>query len=245
MVRTDAKCVRTNRADGSFLSFRETRRAAREAGKPIGDYLESIWNCVGQADRVVQRMQQLGCLSRCENVLEIGPGSGRFLQAVRHCANPNHYEIYETALEWARWLSKTNSPYVVQQPADGHSLSATTDRSCDLVHGHGVFVYLPPLISFEYFKEMARVCRLEGHIIFDFFPSEEFDEASVLRWLSTNDRFATVLPRSAVTRFFERRGFTVVGEFYRRVSEGRGLYLAFRRQKDMRRKRLGRLSELA
>lgn len=213
-----------------FLDFQRTARAAGNAKKSIADYLEVIWDCEGQADRVSQWMQQVGCYSVCETIVEIGPGSGRFLLPTLERAKPSRYEIYETAHRWAGWLTASNQPRVVNQPADGHSLSATKDASCELVHAHGVFVYLNPLICFEYFLEMMRVSSPRGHVVFDFFPTEGFDECTVLKWLTTKDRFATILPYKLVVSFFQRRGFNMIGTFSRPVSAGLATYVAFRNE---------------
>lgn len=220
-----------------FLDFRRTERAARKAGRPIGDYLEEIWNCVGQADRISRWMQEIGCYADCATIVEIGPGSGRFLRPTLERAGPLRYEIYETARLWAKWLTASNRPHVINQPADGWSLGATRSASCELVHAHGVFVYLNPLTCFEYFQEMIRVAAPGGHVVFDFFPSEDFDERAVLAWLAGKDRFATVLPRRLVTAFFRRRGFDLIATCHRPVAAGRATYLAFRHAGQLRSRR--------
>jgi hypothetical protein len=211
-----------------FLDFHRTELAAQKAGKPIGDYLEGIWNCEGQADRVSRWMQKIGCYEDCGTILEIGPGSGRFLRPTLERARPGRYEIYETARCWAEWLARSNRPQVIAQPADGRSLGATQTASCDLVHAHGVFVYLKPLTSFEYFGELVRVASSTAHVVFDFFPSEGFDERAVLAWLAGKDRFATLLPRRLVTGFFRHRGFELIATCHRQVAAGRATYVAFR-----------------
>jgi SAM-dependent methyltransferase len=211
-----------------FLDFARTEAAARKAGTPIGQYLETIWNCRGQADRISRWMQHIGCYAGCSTIVEIGPGSGRFLLPTLRRAGPARYEIYETARRWADWLAASNRPHVINQPADGCSLGATPAAGCELVHAHGVFVYLNPLTCFDYFQEMMRVVAPGGHVVFDFFASESFDERTVLAWLATRDRFATVLPRRLVVAFFERRGFDLIATHHRPVAAGRAIYLAFR-----------------
>jgi hypothetical protein len=213
---------------GRFLDFRRTELAARRAGKPIADYLEEIWHCEGQADRISGWMQEIGCYQSCNTILEIGPGSGRFLSQTLDRASPTRYEIYETARSWAEWLASSHSPYVIIQPADGWSLCATPTASCQLVHAHGVFVYLKLLTCFEYFAEMIRVASPHAHIIFDFFPSESFDERAVSAWLASKDRFATLLPRNLVINFFQSRGFYLLATCNRSVGPGQATYLAFR-----------------
>jgi hypothetical protein len=213
---------------GRFLDFRKTELAARRAGKPVADYLEEIWNCQGQATRISEWMQKIGCYQSCKTILEIGPGSGRFLGPTMDRARPTRYEIYETARRWAEWLASSNTPHVVAQPANGRTLDATASASCDLVHAHGVFVYLKLLTAFEYFGEMIRVSSPNGYVIFDFFPCESFDEGSVSSWLASNDRFVTLLPRKLVIEFFRQRGFHLLATCNRSVGAGKATYLAFR-----------------
>jgi hypothetical protein len=221
---------------GRFLDFGRTEVAARKAGRPIGDYLEEIWNCVGQADRISRWMQEIGCYEACTTILEIGPGSGRFLRPTLERAKPVRYEIYETARRWAEWLATCNRPQVIAQPANGWSLGSTQSASCELVHAHGVFVYLSPLTCFEYFQEMIRVASPTGHIVFDFFPSESFNERAISAWLAGKDRFATILPRRLVTDFFRRRGLELIATSYRPVAAGRATYLAFRKAGETHRR---------
>jgi hypothetical protein len=213
---------------GPFLNFRRTQLAARKSGKPIAQYLEEIWNCVGQGERVSRWMEEIGCYSACTTILEIGPGSGRFLLPTLERTRPVRYEIYETARGWSEWLANSNRPHVIAQPANGRSLDATRSASCELVHAHGVFVYLNPLTCFEYFEEMIRVASPGGHIVFDFFPSENFNESAITKWLRGKERFAIVLPGIIVTEFFRRRGCELIATCHRSVASGRAKYLAFR-----------------
>jgi hypothetical protein len=224
----------TVRRRRQFIDFRRTEQAAKKAAMPIAEYLEDQWNCQGQADRVSSWMQESGFYAGCRTIVEIGPGSGRFLVPTLERAKPLRYEIYETASLWAQWLVRANQPYVISRPADGWSLGATPSDSCELAHAHGVFVYLNPLTCFEYFMEMMRVTMPGGHVVFDFFPCDSFDERSVLAWLAVKDRFATLLPRPVVTQFFQRRGYDLVSTFHRRVAAGRATYLAFRNVGDLR-----------
>jgi hypothetical protein len=173
-------------------------------------------------------MQEIGCYRACTTILEIGPGSGRFLLPTLERTKPVRYEIYETARRWAEWLANSNYPHVILQPANGRSLNATRSASCELVHAHGVFVYLNPLTCFEYFQEMIRVVSPGGHIVFDFFPSEDFSETTISAWLSSKERFAILLPSGIVIKFFRQRGFELIGTCHRRVAADTAKYVAFR-----------------
>ena len=133
--------------------------AAAAAGLSVGDYVDVTYNVAGATQGTIDGMSGLGVFSApVETVLEIGPGSGRYLEkVVRKCA-PARYEIYETAQAWADYLERRHR--VVRQPASGSSLSDTADASIDLVHAHKVFVCTPFLITCRYWLEMLRVARL-------------------------------------------------------------------------------------
>ncbi|HVU89660.1 MAG TPA: class I SAM-dependent methyltransferase [Pirellulales bacterium] len=212
-----------------FLDFDETITAANAAKQEVGDYLETLWGCVGQATTVVEEM-----LSHCEltkgiSVLEIGPGSGRFLKHTLDRLESCTYEIYETAPAWERWLYSTFKS-VIARAADGISLSQTESGSCHLVHAHGVFVYVPLLVSFSYFREMMRVCRPGGYVVFDMFPEDTFDSEEINKWLQTPERFPVVLPRGTVEAWFSSGAFYLVHQFNRRVGPGQAQYLIFKKK---------------
>jgi hypothetical protein len=213
-----------------YIDAKATVQAAKARGQSVCEYVENLWgeSQVGATARVVQEMSKVGCLAPCERVLEIGPGTGRYLELVLRQTRPEQYEIYETADDWATWLTSTYGPRVVRQPADGRTLRHTPSHSCGLVHAHGVFVYLSLLHAFEYFAEMIRVCRHQGSIVFDFYPAEGFDEAMILRWLQHDDRYPVVLPAAHVESFFVNRGCHLIHEFDRPQRHGRSHYFVFR-----------------
>jgi hypothetical protein len=191
-----------------------------------------MWKICGASavpPRVVQQMSEAGCLAPCERVLEIGPGTGRYLELVLGKISPEQYEIYETANDWATWLESAYGPCVVRHSADGRTLRHTPSHSCGLVHAHGVFVYLSLLHAFEYFAEIIRVCRRQGSIVFDFFPAEGFDEAMIQRWLQHDDRYPVLLPAVHVQSFFTNRGCHLIHEFDRPYGHGRSHYFVFRK----------------
>src|SRR5207247_1581083 len=99
------------------------------------------------------------------------------------------------------------APTAIRQPADGHSLRATSDRSCQLVCAHGVFVYLSFLNVFECLGEVARVCALGGHLVFDCFTEEEFTPGMIDKWLSASARYPVVIPRACILGYLSARSF--------------------------------------
>jgi hypothetical protein len=210
-----------------FIDARSTLAAAEARGMSVGEYVETIWNQRGATARVIDEVDQVVNLPACKHILEIGPGTGRYLAHILDRTTPKRYEIYETADDWASWLTATYAPPVVRQPADGSSLQHTADGACDLVHAHGVFVYLKFLHCFEYFTEMMRVCAPNGNIAFDIYPTETFDEDAILRWLTYPDRYPVVLDKEQVVAFFANRGFNLVHQFSNPYGHGTSHYLIF------------------
>jgi SAM-dependent methyltransferase len=207
---------------------RETVAAAHAAGQTVCQYVETLWDQLGCTARVVAEMEAAGVVP-CERVVEIGPGTGRYLELVLRMVSPKQYDIYEIADDWAEWLARTYSPLVVRQFTDGHTLSATPDESCGLVHAHGVFVYLSILHAYEYFLHMLRVCRPNGFIVFDFYKAESFDEAMIMNWLPHKEQFPVALMQQHMECFFRNRGCELIREFDNKHSHGYSHYVAFQK----------------
>ncbi len=215
---------------GPYIDARETISAATARGLSVCEYVEELWDQRGVTDRVIAELKKNGSLSHTDRVCEIGPGTGRYLERVIREVGPHTYDIYEIADDWAEWLSKTYSPPVVRQPADGHTLSHTPSGSCGLVHAHGVFVSLPLLHAFEYFAEMARVCAPGGYVAFDIFLPSQFSASRIRKWLASPHRYPVLLPIDGIEAFFAEHDFRPVHRFDSRHGEGFSTYLVFQKQ---------------
>ncbi|MYS09986.1 hypothetical protein GTW71_26940, partial [Streptomyces sp. SID6041] len=108
-----------------FLPFEPTMRAARSAGMSVGDYLDEVMNGTpGATQSTIDELRGLGIFAAGpKTVLEIGPGSGRYLEKTLKECTPDRYEIYETAKPWADYLVETFR--VVAQPTAEGDLGAT------------------------------------------------------------------------------------------------------------------------
>ena len=235
------RLVRVRDRPGRYLDARATVSAATTRGISVCEYVEELWDQRGVTDGVIAELKKSGSLSKTDRVCEIGPVTGRYLERVIREVGPRAYDIYEIADDWAEWLSKTYSPPVVRQPADGHTLSHTPSGSCGLVHAHGVFVYLPLLHAFEYFAEMARVCASKGYLVFDIYPPDHFSASQIRRWLASPHRYPVPLPREAIEAFFAESDLRPVHRFDSRHGQGFSTYLVFQKQAaEADRKRLTR-----
>ncbi|WP_338702802.1 class I SAM-dependent methyltransferase [Streptomyces sp. Q6] len=209
LARTGFDIVRSTRPRGGvddFIPFEATMRAARAAGLSVGDYIDEVMNGTPGATRsTIEELGALGVFAADpRTVLEIGPGSGRYLEQTLKECSPSRYEIYETAAPWADYLVETFG--VVARPVAGWSLAPTPDASVDLVQAHKVFNTLTFLGTSRYFFEMARVTRPGGRIVFDVMTESCLDPAAVRAWATRggdgHDSYPAAVPRRMCVDLF-------------------------------------------
>jgi SAM-dependent methyltransferase len=216
----------------SYLNFRETLKLATQAGVAVGDFIEVRSKVPHTSQQTLDNMAELGVFgAKVDRVCEIGPGSGRYLAKTIQCCNPQYYEIYETASDWAQWLVQEYR--VVSQSADGVSLKMTPSSSIDLVQAHKVFPGLSFFSAVRYFEEMARVTREGGKVVLDILDEDCMDDQTVARWLAPEvaidkwDFTASMIPRKYAIDFFVKRGFALRGSFFIDLWPGKTEYLVF------------------
>jgi SAM-dependent methyltransferase len=218
--RTGFDIVRsTNNRGGvdDFIPFEATMRAARAAGLSVGDYIDGVMNGTpGATQSTVDELRALGVFAvEPDTVLEIGPGSGRYLERTLKECSPGRYEIYETAAPWADYLVETFG--VVARPTAECSLAPTPDGSIDLVQAHKVFNTLTFLGTCRYFFEMARVARPGGRIVFDIMTETCLDPATMRAWATQggagHDSYPAAMPRETCVDLFATLGCGLKASF--------------------------------
>ena len=216
----------------NFIPFEITIKAAQGAGLSIGDYIDSVINNIpGATQATIDGMSRLGVFSgQIAKVVEIGPGSGRYLEKTIEACSPSLYEIYETAGPWASYIvSKFN---VALQPTDGKTLRSTPEGSADLVHAHKVFNSIPFVETYSYWTEMARVARSGAHVVFDIMTEDCLDSSTLEKWVAEetgNGVYPAIMPRSLAIECFESRGFALVGTYIVPLGPGRSETFVFRK----------------
>jgi SAM-dependent methyltransferase len=201
-----------------YLSAREVVTKARQKNLSLCEYLEE--NNVGgvgkRRDLIINALQQYLPL-RLTNVLEIGAGTGMYLERIVELCSPTTYEVYETSLEWVGYLNQVYSERTGLKchNADGSSLRGTTSASVDAAFCHGVFVYLPLITTIGYLEEMVRVTKPEGWIIFDCFLTQNFGVDIVKQWQSDPYRytFPVAISEDLIKEFLAKYGLICVGRF--------------------------------
>jgi hypothetical protein len=216
-----------SRRRGPYIDLKQTIKNAEAKSETICEYVEELWNIKGNTDFIVDHLKKIGVLTPCEEVCEIGPGTGRYLERLLKQLRPIRYHIYEIDRRWADYLSRTYK--VIAHPADGHSLTGLKDNSCGFVSAHGVFTYIPLLNSFEYFLEAIRITGKGGHIVFDIFPDIDWNEEVIDLWLRHPYRYPAILPEKVVIGFFSNRGCKLTDRFDARYGCGHSTYLVFKK----------------
>lgn len=216
----------------NFIPLAETIKAAQAAGMSVGDYVDSVMNAVpGSSQRAIDKMVSVGVFSESlRAVVEIGPGTGRYLEKTLKAAQPSRYEIYETAGPWSTYL--VNEYDVILQETDGFSLVGTTDHSADLVQAHKVFSTVPFMVTCSYWHEMARTIRPGGWAAFDVVTERCLHGDAMQTWSDSgirNGSYPAVMPREVAVRFFESKGFTLIDSFILPMPPGTTELLVFNR----------------
>lgn len=171
----------------TYLPLAKTLREAEASGLSLSDFIDKrfgMWDGAGVSptQETINRMDEAGVfdtLPPMAHICEIGPGTGRYLEkTLQHC-NDARCEIYETDDEWRDWLATKHS--AIAHGGDV-TMSGTASESVDLVKAHRVFTETPTLVTLAYFKEMARVVKPAGWIVFDIFTETCFSTLNVEAW---------------------------------------------------------------
>jgi Methyltransferase domain len=222
------RALRPMPRSGGYISANTTVAAAQAAGLSVCDYVERLWGTKGQTASIIEKIHDLGAISSAtKTIVEIGPGTGRYIEhTLKYCC-PNRYQIYEIDSAWSSWLAQ-NYP-IEACAADGQSLKSTTSNSVDLIQAHGVFVYLPFLTSYRYFKEIIRVAAPGSFVILDIISERCMEPQTVERWLQSGHVFPCFLSTTYVGQIFEKNGFRFVEDILSPYGVGWSEYLVFTR----------------
>lgn len=217
-----------------FIPFDRTVKAAAAAGLSLEDYIDQVINHTpGATQATIDAMRDAGVFSSDPaTVLEIGPGSGRYLKKTLAECTPDRYEIYETAGSWAQYLCEQYP--VTLQPTDGTRLQATADASVDLLQAHKVFSSITFLTTIRYFAEICRVVRPGGWAVFDVLTEAALDPGTVEAWAerggSGHDSFPAAIPRAVVLDRFSTDGFSLRASHLAPMGVGHTEVLMFQRR---------------
>ena len=219
--------LKNNSTGLGYISAKETVRNAKKEGLSVCDYVEKLWGQAGETKKVIDNMEKFGAFKNPDpTICEIGTGTGRYMEKIIGKCNPLRYESYETATDWADWLKKEYN--IISQESDGFSLKDTNDNSIDLVHSHGVFVYLPFFDSLRYFKEIDRISSKNAIIVFDCITEDCLDELLLNKWIDSQFSFPRIMPEKYIFDFFPISNYKLVGNFFTPYGQGKSKYFVFK-----------------
>jgi SAM-dependent methyltransferase len=189
-------------------------KGAARRGLDVNDFIQEkqAWpRFLRQAEEYADRLVESGALSAATGcVVEIGAGSGRHARVIKRRFPGLRYIAYEADPVWRDVLRKN---YGLETEAfHGELLPGARDGSVDLLHAVLTFVYLPFLSVVSYLNEAARVVKSGGFLHFDVYVEDSFPPAQIAKWLSTPDRYPTILPRQFLIQLLQERGFSLVRE---------------------------------
>jgi ubiquinone/menaquinone biosynthesis C-methylase UbiE len=223
--------IRKRREDyvKTFLPLKDTLEGARRAKLSVAEYVDLKYQVPGATQATIDQMEELGVFNpKVSSVCEIGPGSGRYLEKVQRLCSPCTYEVYETEREWSDWLAQTYGVKACE--ADGKCLNHTASDSIDLALAHKVFVYLPFVVTCNYFNEMARITRKGGRIVFDVVSETCMTDTLLERWIAAQFFYPSMMPSDFVIDFFTKRGCSLRSRFFAFLKPGQSEYLVFTKE---------------
>jgi phospholipid N-methyltransferase len=186
----------------------------------IGDYLEmedakrNILH-LGRRERIINKIIENILYSDQLRILEIGPGTGRYMEKMLEHYPNCIYEVYETSQDWVLFLKNMyKKEYkLCIHPADGSKLSTTETGTCDLVHAHAVFVYLPCGTILSYLNEMVRVLKNNGIIVFDILSSSDFNINILQDFIDVGHLFPVIFPNSILEQWMRLNNIILIENF--------------------------------
>jgi SAM-dependent methyltransferase len=203
-----------------YFSVQDVVPKALAAGKSLCDYLEdeNIGGVGRRRDLIIDSLRQRGVFHAKSTIIEIGAGTGIYLEKTIEHAQPERAEVYETALDWVAYLREQHSnkgTKLICHNADGRTLKYSPDTSADLILAHAVFVYIPMLSSMRYLIDSARVLKPGGLLVFDVFNDLRFHLETVNTWLNDGNGyvFPVVMSDALIREYAAANRLRVVDTF--------------------------------
>jgi SAM-dependent methyltransferase len=203
-----------------YFKPEELVRKAQNAHLTLCEFIEqnNIGGIGKRRDKIIQTIVDLNILKQHSSFLEIGAGTGMFLEKCIDIYNPIKYEVYETSKEWSNYLLETykiKSHDLICHTANGHDLHNTKNESVDTIMIHAVFVYLPILKTLKYLDECVRVCKSDGFIIFDCFTNKVFNLHTIQKWRNDDSgySFPVIIDIDLLTSYFIKNNLDLVHAF--------------------------------
>ena len=219
-----------------YYSAKEVVSKAKARNLSVCEFLELTKNTgegkKGRRDRIIGSIQSVvsPAFRNCK-ILEIGTGTGIFMEKFITLYSPSIYESYETDVGWASYLKSEYSGKVtlINRKPNGFNLEDTDSEAMDLVVAHGVFVYLPLIQSIGYLYEMVRTCKSDGLIIFYCYLSENLTTNMIYQFKENNKFFPVFLPQKLIEDFALENRLQLIHRFNIEYHESYSTYFIFKK----------------
>lgn len=203
-----------------YLNARDLVRLAGGRGEKLTAYKEREYaeldpRCKGRLDRITGRIESHVQGMAGLRYLEVGTGTGRYMEKFLKNPSCNAYEVYEVDWQWRDYLSKTYSAdrRVIIKECDGRTLSPTSSASCDVVTANGVLVYQKHCINLSYMDEMYRVCKKGGIIAFDVLLSSKISLDDLREFTRREMLFPVLSPDDMLEVWIKEKGLQLEDKF--------------------------------
>ena len=145
-----------------------------------------------------------------KRICEIGGAWGATITHLKERFSPDVYYNYEPDRAYAQWTTERFG--VTNMPVDGETLRGTESESIDLVVANNVFIFVPPVKVWSYLREMKRVVRKGGIILFNAVQSEQLSDEDLEHFLVTYfpKRALHIVPSDMITRVFHAPNFELL-----------------------------------
>jgi phospholipid N-methyltransferase len=172
---------------------------------------------IGQRDRICERILANISKQEINQVLEIGPGTGRFTSKIISTLKPANYIVFETNKSWRKYLlekfGNSESMNFFAPTPTGHNFGSVESDSIDFIHGHGVLVYLNHVTTYSYLKEMIRVAAPGAIIYLEYFSIENCNSEILSYWHKSVHWFPIFQSDRIIDKILTESGFSLIDEW--------------------------------
>ena len=154
-------------------------------------------------------------------ICEIGGGWGSTIKHLKERFSPDIYYNYDLDQAFAQLAADKFG--ITNMPVDGETLRGTESDSIDLVIANNVFLFVPPVKVWSYLREMKRVVRKGGLVVFNAVQSGQLSERDLDHYLLAHfpKRALQIVPSDIIKRIFAEPQFKLLhaSEYcvYRRI----------------------------
>ena len=213
----------TNTAVG-YIDCNTTVQAAQDADLTICEFVERLWDQYGQTKLILNRAAKHIDFSEVNTVCEIGPGTGRYIKkTIERMGKVDNYTIYEIDKDWANWLETEYS--ISKREANGIDLQDEENTSIDFCQAHGVFVSLSMYNVLIYLKEMMRVTKSGGYLLFDYFDETSFSNNVGQIIIDNSIDYPSIIPSGIIRNFLLENNCEIITEFNNKYGKGESKYI--------------------